>query len=154
MTKAFTAEISRRTLGSLAVAALVSAPWDASATPRCSYSTLESAQAKLGRVNAATLRRDLQGAKEILGDPLFSGFSAILDSCTPSEEDQKVRQNALRALAQLNEEIEYQIGKGISDPRAPADPDDVVDLQQRSRTANTAIEKYYQRAVELNNKSK
>ena len=66
-------------------------------------------------------------------------LSATLEACTPGDETSKVE--ALRALVALREEIDYQIAKGVSDPRL-RDPDDVADLQSVARQARSKLQRY------------
>ena len=119
----------------------------------CTYSTLEKLPDALIRVNKAGLRRDLLGARSVLDEPLFGQLPSVFDACTPSADDEPMKRETLRSLALLREEVEYQIAKGVSDPRL-VDPDDVQDMQRVSRRARDGVERYYSRAVELSTRRK
>ena len=70
-------------------------------------------------------------------------LEAALDAC-PAGGDEAAqarnKQDTMRAFAALRDEFEYQIGKGIPDPRWP-DPDDANDLQLAIKKLGRALEK-------------
>ena len=95
---------------------------------------------KVGRDQSAV---GAGGAKVVLNsEPLLKDpaeLSAALDACPA---DEKAKQEVLKALAAAREEIDYQVGKGVTDYRFP-DPDDADDLSRAlrklGRTMDTAV---------------
>lgn len=89
-----------------------------------------------------------RGAKAVLNEEGSlladaSKLEAALDAC-PAGGDEAAqarnKQDTMRAFAALRDEFEYQIGKGIPDPRWP-DPDDANDLQLAIKKLGRALEK-------------
>ena len=76
-------------------------------------------------------------AEPLLADPAL--LSATAAACKV-EESNNLGQ-VTRTLADLCEELEYQVAKGISDPRI-RDPDDAADLQRSTLKARSAMQRY------------
>lgn len=133
-------------VGLLTSAASLTPPLPAAARlPVCSFTTLESLPGLIGKVGVARLRGDLSAAKAALDEePLLSNMallSASLEACTPAVEGGSSSKDVQRALAELREEVNFQIAKGVSDPRLQ-DPDDVADLLRCTKKAQRTIERY------------
>ena len=94
----------------------------------------------LTEINNKGLRQDLKGAKAMLSDdPLLADFSATVNACGGAETEQK---QAVKMLTALREELDYQVGKGVIDPRFGMDPDDALDLQVAMKGASMAMQRY------------
>ena len=131
----------------LAAAAPAGGTWrraSAAAAPKCSYAALEALPAVLTQMSALGIRNDLRGAQSLLaGEALLAdpaALTAAAGACTP--DDDTLRTQVARALADLSDELDFQIAKGVSDPRAGRDPDDVGDLQRRTLKARSALQRY------------
>ena len=106
----------------------------------CSYAEVKALPDTLTEINNKGLRQDLKGAKAMLsGDPLLADFSATVNACGGAETEQK---QAVKMLTALREELDYQVGKGVIDPRFGMDPDDALDLQVAMKGASMAMQRY------------
>jgi len=136
-------QLSRRTLGSGFAALLaVSSPCaPALAVQRCSFAAIEGLPALLSRVSNAGLRNDVPGARALLSnEPLLADptlLSSTLDACTPGADTRTV----MLTLTELREELDFQVAKGVSDPRW-RDADDTADLQRCTLKARSALQRY------------
>ena len=140
------AQVSRHVLSSLAALIISTAPSSsaiAAAADKCPYAALEALPAVLTRVSNAGIRNSLPEARSmLLAEPLLADpalLSATAAACKV-EESNNLGQ-VTRTLADLCEELEYQVAKGISDPRI-RDPDDAGDLQRSTLKARSAMQRY------------
>jgi hypothetical protein len=123
-----------------------SSPPAALAAVQCS--SLDVLPDVLARARTAGLRVDggARGAKAIFdAEPLLADaslLSASFDACSVANEAtrEQAKKETLRALAAVREEFDYQIGKGVVDPRFP-DPDDANDLQLAFKRLSRALDK-------------
>ena len=107
----------------------------------CSYATFSNLPETLTDVGKIGLKGDFKAAKALLkGEPVLADkaqLSEALDACAAEDG---TKSELLKAYAGLEEEFNYQIGKGY-DPRWP-DAEDVADFQQAVKKLSRPLEKY------------
>eukprot|EP00966_Prymnesium_polylepis_P084504 1956556-Prymnesium_polylepis.1 len=77
----------------------------------------------------------------LLADTDQAMLAAFLDVCTPGDETDAQKKDVLKTLSALREELDYQIDKGISDPRL-RDADDAAELSRCAKRARGSMQKY------------
>mmetsp|Transcript_39835 Transcript_39835/g.118227 ORF Transcript_39835/g.118227 Transcript_39835/m.118227 type:complete len:267 (+) Transcript_39835:170-970(+) len=115
------------------------------AAPRCSYAALEALPERLTRVANNALAVDVRATRAIftderlLADP--AELTTALEACTPGDATEPRKREVLAALADVREELEYQVLKGVSDPRR-RDEDDATDLARSAKRARGTVQRY------------
>ena len=61
---------------------------------------------------------------------------------TEQQKAETEQKQAVKMLTALREELDYQVGKGVIDPRFGMDPDDALDLQVAMKGASMAMQRY------------
>ena len=114
---------------------------------KCSVATLESLPDRLTRVGNSALGIDVRATRAVLtdepllADPGQEGLNAVLEVCSPGDETDAQKKDVLKTIAALLEELDYQIDKGISDPRL-RDPDDAAELSRCAKRAKVSMQRF------------
>lgn len=83
------------------------------AAPRCSYAALEALPERLTRVANNALAVDVRATRAIFTDERLLADPAeltnALEACTPGDATEPRKREVLAALADVREELEYQV---------------------------------------------